>query len=88
MMEMPDIQLLPPGCIQCYAGGRLAIFRGIFQYATPIEPSICVGGHPGGQVARPVAVVQLKDGLFEMVELAELRVVPWDKDDGRAWCHG
>ena len=41
---------------------KTADFYGIFQLSTVINPSLMVGGHPGGVVAYPVAVIDLGDG--------------------------
>ena len=38
-------------------------FYGVFQYSNVIEPAITVGGHPGGVIAYPVAVVELDNQL-------------------------
>lgn len=39
-----------------------ADFYGVFQLSTVIDPSPRIGGHPGGVVAYPVAVVDFGDG--------------------------
>ncbi len=39
-------------------------FHGVFQYSDVIEPSLMVGGHPGGVIAYPVAVVELENQLI------------------------
>lgn len=39
-----------------------ADFYGIFQLSTVIDPSPMIGGHPGGVIAYPVAVVDFGDG--------------------------
>ncbi|MFS0952439.1 hypothetical protein ACFC3A_12545 [Enterococcus thailandicus] len=39
-----------------------------YQYSEPISPSPMVGGHPGGVVAYPCAVVRLESGEFKTVK--------------------
>lgn len=39
-------------------------FYGVFQYSDVIEPALRVGGHPGGVIAYPVAVVELDNQLI------------------------
>ncbi len=39
-----------------------ADFYGVFQLSTVIDPSPMIGGHPGGVIAYPVAVVNFGDG--------------------------
>lgn len=39
-------------------------FYGVFQYSNVIEPALRVGGHPGGVIAYPVAVVELDNQLI------------------------
>lgn len=53
-----------------------ALLHGFFQRSTVVEPSPMVGGHPGGVVAYPVAVIELEDGKIldvpvSMVQLAQ-----------------
>ncbi|MDU5417006.1 hypothetical protein [Peptoniphilus harei] len=46
----------------CNGEKYTADFYGVFQLSTVIAPSIMVGGHPGGVIAYPVAVVDFGDG--------------------------
>ena len=39
-------------------------FHGVFQYSDVIAPSLLVGGHTGGTIAYPVAVVELYNQLI------------------------
>ena len=39
-----------------------ADFYGVFQLSSVIDPSPMVGGHSGGVIAYPVAVVDFGDG--------------------------
>lgn len=43
-----------------------ADFYGIFQVSTVIDPSPMIGGHPGGVIAYPVAIVDFGDGLINL----------------------
>lgn len=48
-----------------------AEFIGVYQYSRVIEPSPMIGGHPGGVIAYPIAVVKLNEKLKE-VKLSEI----------------
>lgn len=43
-----------------------AEYIGVFQRSRVINPSPMVGGHPGGVIAYPIAVVKIGDGLREI----------------------
>lgn len=45
-------------------GWKKAKFIGVFQFSEPIDASPLVGGHPGGVVAFPVAVVECEGELL------------------------
>lgn len=46
----------------CNGEKYTADFYGVFQLSTVIDPSPMIGGHPGGVIAYPVAVVDFGDG--------------------------
>ncbi|MEK5069795.1 hypothetical protein [Sporosarcina sp. FSL K6-1508] len=48
-----------------------AEFVGVFQYSNVIEPSLMIGGHSGGVIAYPVAVVKM-DGKIKEVKLSNV----------------
>lgn len=77
----------------CEVIRRKAILHVITTWANVIEPSIMKGGHAGGQISRPVAVVEFEDGRIRMVELDNIQLLdsadrfvftdepsPWDED--------
>ncbi|MDM5207072.1 hypothetical protein [Cytobacillus kochii] len=41
---------------------------GSFQFSKEIEPSPMIGGHPGGVIAYPEAVVKLSNELYGKLE--------------------
>ena len=45
---------------------RNGVFFGIFQRSEIIKPSPMVGGHNGGVLQYPVAVVEGENGLLEL----------------------
>ena len=45
---------------------RNGIFLGIFQRSKIIEPSPLAGGHNGGVLQYPVAVIEDENGLLEI----------------------
>lgn len=47
-----------------------------FQFSKPIAPSVMIGGHPGGVVAYPMALVRLESGQFKTVNANEVRMQP------------
>ena len=47
-------------------GWKSARYVGMYQFANVIEPSIMIGGHKGGMVAYPVAVVKYESELIEL----------------------
>lgn len=67
--------------IECYIkiGDDLidAEFIGIYQYSKVINPSPMAGGHPGGVIAYPVAVVKI-DSQFKQVDLLDVLMVEED----------
>lgn len=60
-------------CFTIYKGEWVeAKYLGLFQFSKVIEPSPMIGGHPGGVIAYPVAVVKLYDKLVK-VDLAKVK---------------
>lgn len=53
----------------------MATFHGFFQRARVIEPSPMIGGHPGGTVAYPVALVEFENGQVVGVEAVAIKFV-------------
>lgn len=57
-------------------------FHGVFQYSDVIAPSPMVGGHPGGIIAYPIAVVEYESGKLIMRYLdsiKEIREVEYER---------
>lgn len=52
---------------------RRAFFHLFTTNAYPVEPSLLKGGHPGGQVSKPVAIVEYEDGTVESVLPSRVR---------------
>lgn len=57
-----------------------AYFHGVFQEAWVVEPSIRVGGHPGGQMAYPVAVVESLSGTLRTVQIGDVFFEDWTEE--------
>lgn len=53
-------------------------FHGIFQYSDVVQPSLMVGGHSGGVVAYPVALVGI-DGYLAVRDVNSVRNIREDK---------
>lgn len=47
--------------------------HGIFQYSHIVEQSLMIGGHNGGQVAHPIAVVEYENGDIEHVHPYQIK---------------
>ena len=46
----------------CRARGSTAIFHRFSEMSQVIPPAIMIGGHPGGEIRYPIAVVEFEDG--------------------------
>lgn len=42
--------------------------HGIFQHSYVIPPSLMVGGHNGGQIAYPIAVIEYENGDIKQIQ--------------------
>jgi hypothetical protein len=60
-----------PCCIKENSELVKAEFIGVFQYSHVIDPSPMIGGHQGGLVAYPLAVVK-HNGKLKEVKLSEI----------------
>lgn len=47
---------------KCIYRKSVCTFHGFFQRSMVIKPSIMVGGHSGGVIAYPVAIIENKKG--------------------------
>lgn len=58
----------------CLVGSKRekALFYGVFQNSYVVEPSPLIGGHPGGVVAYPIAVVELENGSLKTVIINDI----------------
>ena len=52
----------------CKVDGKDALFHRWEDYATVLEPSPMVGGHPGGQLRETFAIVEMMDGKIVEVK--------------------
>ena len=55
-----------------YKGKKIKL-HGMFQYANVIDPPIMKGGHSGGQVAYPTAVIEHENGDIEHVHPYQIK---------------
>ena len=60
---------------------RRGLCHGIFQDSYIVPPSIMVGGHSGGVVANPVAIVEVEDGQLIRVNPIEVKFVDTKFDE-------
>ena len=51
---------------------RKVRLHGIFQFSNVIGESYMVGGHPGGVIAYPVAIIEHENGMIEQVNPTNL----------------
>ena len=52
---------------------KIAFFHTWAIYAEPIAPSPLMGGHAGGQLEYPVAIVEFEDGYVTQVSPTTIR---------------
>ena len=52
----------------CTVDGVNALFHRWEDFATVLEPSPMVGGHPGGQLRETFAIVEMEDGQIREVK--------------------
>ena len=64
---------------ECIYRKSVCTFHGFFQRSMVIKPSIMVGGHSGGVIAYPVAIIEDKKGELMEVEATSIQFVS-DKD--------
>lgn len=60
---------------KCIYRKSVCTFHGFFQRSMVIKPSIMVGGHSGGVIAYPVAIIENKKGKLMEVEATSIRFV-------------
>lgn len=58
--------------VQLKTGKEPAVLMGIFQESIVVPPSPMVGGHTGGVVAHPVAVIRMKDNTLKKVHVNQI----------------
>lgn len=54
-------------------GDKKALFHRWSDKCQVIEPSIAVGGHPGGQLSQTVAIIEYEDGSVAEVYPSRVR---------------
>lgn len=57
----------------CMVDGEKALFHRWEDYATVIEPSPMVGGHPGGQIRETFAIVEMESGQVMEVKPTKVK---------------
>jgi len=57
----------------CMVDGEKALFHRWEDYATVIEPSPMVGGHPGGQLRKTFAIVEMESGQVMEVKPTKVK---------------
>lgn len=57
---------------ECVVNGKVGYFCCWEQYAEVVEPSLMMGGHPGGQLAAVYAIVEFDEGV-RRVNIAEIQ---------------
>ena len=57
----------------CMVDGERALFHRWEDYATVIEPSPMVGGHPGGQLRETFAIVEMESGQVMEVKPTKVK---------------
>lgn len=57
----------------CMVDGEKALFHRWEDYATVLEPSPMVGGHPGGQLRETFAIVEMESGQVMEVKPTKVK---------------
>lgn len=57
----------------CIVDGQMCLFHCWEQYGAVLEPSLLIGGHPGGQVARVYGIVEFPDGTVKRVDINDIK---------------
>jgi hypothetical protein len=60
---------------KCIYRKSVCTFHGFFQRSMVIKPSIMVGGHSGGVIAYPVAIIEDKKGKLIEATATSIRFV-------------
>lgn len=61
--------------IKCIFRKEVYTFHGFYQESNVIPPSPLVGGHSGGVIAYPVAIIEDKKGELMEVEATSIQFV-------------
>jgi hypothetical protein len=69
----------------CLVNGRKAMFHGWHHEYFVIEPSIMVGGHPGGQMSKLWAIVEDENGTCGLFEPHCIRFIDHSEFEQFAW---
>lgn len=64
---------------KCIFKDEVAIFHGIYQISQVIPPSMLNGGHNGGVVSEPMAVIETIDGNLLTVYLRNVKMIGSEK---------
>lgn len=56
------------------------LLHGIFQESYVVAPSLLKGGHPGGVVAKAIAIVEVEGGHLISVDPTDLQMLPGEID--------
>ena len=59
---------------KCIFRKEVYTFHGFYQESTVIPPSPLVGGHSGGVIAYPVAIIEDKKGKLMEVEATSIQL--------------
>jgi hypothetical protein len=57
----------------CVVNEKKALFHGWYRYADVFAPSPMIGGAPGGQYERPIAIVEYEDGKVGQCSPADVQ---------------
>lgn len=60
---------------KCEIGKDVAYFHRWTEYASPVDASPMIGGHPGGQIKYPLGIVECVDGTIKLVEPASIKFI-------------
>lgn len=68
-----------------------ALLHTVGMKSAVIDPSPLKGGHPGGQISRPVAIVEYENGNLGMVDIHQVQLLDTNEqleENAAAWAKG
>lgn len=59
--------------INCIVNGEKCLFHCWEQWSNVIEPSLMIGGHPGGQISQVFGICEFEDGTVKRIDPSNIK---------------